>query len=133
MEKKMNGNHIALLVLFFSTCIYPSHQLSTQDKSSDEYITIAILAKDKAQCLDLYLSCLEQQTWPTHKTHLYIRTNNNTDETAQILRDWIARVGKNYAKIYFDDTDVIERVEEFKQHEWNCLRLKVICTLRQES
>ena len=49
---------------------------------SDEFVTIAILAKDKAHTLPLYLACIEAQTWPKKNTYLYIRTNNNNDETA---------------------------------------------------
>ena len=99
----------------------------------DEYITVAILAKDKAHTLPLYLSCLERQTWPASNTYLYIRTNNNNDNTAQVLRDWVARVGHKYPKIYFDDTDVQEQVQEFKQHEWNYTRFKVLGDIRQDS
>lgn len=98
-----------------------------------ECVTIAILAKDKAHTLPLYLSCLERQTWPANKTYLYIRTNNNTDNTAQILKDWIARVGKKYAKIYFDDSDVTVPIEQFGQHEWNYTRFKVLGDIRQAS
>jgi hypothetical protein len=98
-----------------------------------EFVTIAILAKDKAHTLPLYLECLEAQTWPASNTYLYIRTNNNNDETAQILRDWIARVGEKYPKIYFDDADVAEQVQQFGQHEWNCTRFKVLGKIRQDS
>jgi Glycosyl transferase family 2 len=98
-----------------------------------EYVTIAILAKDKAHTLPLYLECIEAQTWPKHKTYLYIRTNNNNDETVNILKDWIVRVGHQYADIYFDDTDVQEPVEQFGQHEWNCTRFKVLGKIRQDS
>ena len=41
----------------------------------NEYVTIAILAKDKAHTLPLYLACIENQTWPKCNTNLYIRTN----------------------------------------------------------
>ena len=106
---------------------------NTAADNSLEYVTIAILAKDKAHTLPLYLDCLEKQTWPTQKTYLYIRTNNNTDQTVQILRNWIARVGNKYAKIYFNDAEVAEPVQQYGQHEWNCTRLKVLGTIRQES
>ncbi len=98
-----------------------------------EYVTIAILAKDKAHTLPMYLRCLEEQTWPAENTYLYIRTNNNTDNTAQVLRDWIDRVGNRYAKIYFDDSDVDVNVEQFGQHEWNYTRFKVLGDIRQAS
>lgn len=101
--------------------------------SYTEYVTIAILAKDKAHTLPLYLSCIENQTWPADKIYLYIRTNNNNDDTVQVLQNWIARVGSRYAKIYFDDTDVDEQVQQFKQHEWNYTRFKVLGKIRQDS
>src|SRR5581483_3289577 len=84
-----------------------------------DYVTIAILAKDKAHTLPFYLACIEKQTWPKKQTYLYIRTNNNTDDTRTILRDWATKVEKEYAHIYFDDADVPEKVEQYKQHEWN--------------
>jgi hypothetical protein len=103
------------------------------DKNSPEYITIAILAKDKAHTLPLYLSCIEKQTWPTEKTYLYIRTNNNNDNTAEILREWIDRVGNRYAEIYFDDSNVETCVEQYGQHEWNPTRFHVLSQIRQDS
>lgn len=110
--------------------------VSTQTEDSklyDKNVTIAILAKDKAHILPLYLKCIEMQNWPAKKTNLYIRTNNNNDATAQILREWVARVKGHYAAVYFDDTDVPEKVQQYKQHEWNSLRFKVLGKIRQDS
>ena len=98
-----------------------------------EHVTIAILAKDKAHTLPLYLRCLEQQTWPAEQSYLYIRTNNNTDDTVRILREWVEKVGDRYAGIYFDDSDVAEQVQQYKQHEWNYERFKVLGAIRQAS
>lgn len=120
-----------LLVLFVGLCSF--YEKTNATVCSDDYVTIAILAKDKAHTLPLYLKCIENQTWPACKTNLYIRTNNNNDDTAQILRDWIDRVGKNYGDIYFNDTDVPEPVEQFGQHEWNYMRFKVLGKIRQDS
>jgi hypothetical protein len=122
-----------LLLLLFCFSILTTHAAQQHSVRSTDYITIAILAKDKAQCLDLYLSCLEKQTWPKSQTYLYIRTNNNTDETAEILRSWITRIADDYADIYFDETDVPEPVQDFTQHEWNNMRLRVLCAIRQQS
>lgn len=121
---KMSLLHFIFILLF---CSIKTHTQNT------DHITIAILAKDKEHTLPLYLLCLEEQTWPKEKTYLYIRTNNNTDNTAQILRDWIDRVGNQYAKIYFDDSDVETAVQEFGQHEWNATRFKVLGKIRQDS
>lgn len=99
----------------------------------DDTVTIAILAKDKAHCLPLYLSCIELQTWPKNKTYLYIRTNDNNDNSAQILKDWVASVQHLYLGIFFDDSDAPVSVKEFVQHEWNCTRFKVLGKIRQDS
>lgn len=108
--------------------------MKTQDKeTSVEYVTIAILAKDKAHTLPLYLSCIEQQTWPKDKSYLYIRTNNNNDDTKNILQEWVDRVGTRYAGVFFDSTDVVEQVQNYKQHEWNSERFKVLGKIRQDS
>lgn len=98
-----------------------------------DFVTIAILAKDKAHTLPLYLSCIEKQTWPASKSYLYIRTNNNNDDTVKILKEWVDKVGNNYAGVFFDDSDVTESVQNFKQHEWNSIRFKVLGKIRQDS
>lgn len=98
-----------------------------------DHVAIAILAKDKAHTLPLYLECIEKQTWPKDKTYLYIRTNNNNDETASILHEWIDKIGDTYAGVYFDDSDVATRVEKYGQHEWNAERFKVLGKIRQDS
>lgn len=101
--------------------------------SDERPVTIAILAKDKAHTLPLFLMCIENQTFDKKNTYIYIRTNNNTDQTVQILKDWVSRVGHEYLDIFFDSSDVKERVQDFGQHEWNCTRFKVLGKIRQDS
>ena len=60
-------------------------------------VLVAILAKQKEKALPLFLRCIEELDYPKSSIVLYVRTNNNTDRTEQILRDWIARVGSSYA------------------------------------
>lgn len=103
------------------------------EQCKKEMITIAILAKDKAHSLDLYLQCLESQTWPKDQTYLYIRTNNNNDQTGKVLKKWVEKVKNLYPKIYFNDKDVEQPVQNYKQHEWNQLRFKVLGKIRQDS
>jgi len=98
-----------------------------------DYVTVAILAKDKAHVLPYYLTALEAQTWPTSQTHLYVRTNNNRDDTAAMLLAWLDKVGSRYASVFFDARDVPEPVQSFKQHEWNTMRFKVLGAIRQAS
>jgi hypothetical protein len=124
----MNQKYCIVMLLLF---VFVSK--TAEKNESNEYVTIAILAKDKAHTLPLYLQCLEAQTWPKEKTYLYIRTNNNNDDTAELLRDWIEKVNEEYAQIYFDDSDVDVPVQQFKQHEWTYERFKVLGKIRQDS
>ena len=96
-------------------------------------VLLAILAKQKEEMLPLYLQCLEALDYPKSSIVLYVRTNNNTDRTEQILRDWIARVGPLYAGVEFDAADVGEAVQQFGAHEWNATRFQVLGRIRNVS
>ena len=96
-------------------------------------VLLAILAKQKEPALPLYLDCIEALDYPKSSVVLHIRTNNNTDRTEQILREWVARVGHLYAAVEFDATDVADRVEQFREHEWNATRFRVLGRIRNVS
>ncbi|WP_027145228.1 glycosyltransferase family 2 protein [Mesorhizobium sp. WSM3626] len=96
-------------------------------------ILIAILAKQKEPALPLYLECIEALDYPKASIVLYIRTNNNTDRTEHILREWVERVGHLYAAVEFDASDVADRVEQFGEHEWNETRFRVLGRIRNIS
>ncbi len=91
------------------------------------------LQSRKQPALPLYLDCIEALDYPKSSIVLYVRTNNNTDRTEQILRDWVARVGHLYAAVEFDAADVASRVEEFREHEWNATRFRVLGQIRNAS
>jgi GR25 family glycosyltransferase involved in LPS biosynthesis len=96
-------------------------------------VLIAILAKQKEKALPLFLRCIEGLDYPKSSIVLYVRTNNNTDRTEEILRDWIARVGPSYGGVELDAAPVEEPVEKFGQHEWNATRFRVLGYIRNTS
>ncbi|MFL6157915.1 MAG: methyltransferase domain-containing protein [Marmoricola sp.] len=96
-------------------------------------ITLAILAKQKEAVLPLYLDCIEALDYPKSAISLYVRTNNNTDGTAGLLRTWLDRVGPSYEHVVYDDADVTDEVQQFDVHEWNAVRFKVLAGIRQKS
>ena len=102
-------------------------------RASSPKVLLAILAKQKEPALPLYLQCIEELDYPKSSIVLYIRTNNNRDNTEAILRDWVARVGKQYAAVEFDANDVEQPVETFGVHEWNATRFKVLGHIRNVS
>lgn len=96
-------------------------------------VLLAILAKQKAEFLPLYLECIEALDYPKSSIVLYIRTNNNTDGTERILREWVERVGYLYASVEFDAEDVNTNVEQFGAHEWNAVRFHILAQIRNAS
>ena len=96
-------------------------------------VLLAILAKQAQNVLPFYLLCVDALDYPKKSIVLYVRTNNNTDRTADILEEWLARVGNEYAHVEFDSSDVSEPVEKFGIHEWNATRFKVLAAIRHES
>ena len=112
--------------------LWPARDLKSRLDSFPR-VLIAILAKQKEQALPLFLRCIEGLDYPKSSIVLYVRTNNNTDRTEQILRDWIARIGPSYAGVEFDAAPVDEPVETFGQHEWNPTRFRVLGNIRNVS
>ena len=97
-------------------------------------ILFHILAKQKEQVLDYWLEQnLDKINYPKDKIILYFRTNNNTDNTLNIITKWISNQQENtWNNIILDSTDVPEKVEAFGIHEWNKIRFSVLGRLRQE-
>ena len=96
-------------------------------------VMVAILAKQKERMLPLYLECIEALDYPKSSIVLYVRTNNNTDGTERILREWVERVGHLYAAVEFVADDVAEPVQQFGAHEWNAMRFRVLGRIRNIS
>lgn len=96
-------------------------------------VVIAILAKDKAYCLDFYLKCISNQTFDKSKTHLYIRTNDNRDNTEDILDRFVEDNSSKYASVYYDKSSVSKELKQFGEHEWNSKRFDVLAKIRQDS
>ena len=96
-------------------------------------VLITILAKQKEAFLPLYLQCIEALDYPKYAIVLYIRTNNNTDGTERLLRQWVSRVRHLYAAVEFDAENVAAPVEQFGAHEWNAMRFRVLGRIRNIS
>ena len=96
-------------------------------------VVIAILVKDKEATLPTYLECLLNQTYPKESTRLYIRTNDNTDKSEEILSAFINEHGSKYKSVFYDNTSVSENLKKYKAHEWNAERFKILGKIRDDS
>ena len=96
-------------------------------------ITIAILCKDKAHLLRYYLKSIYNLHYPKNLINLYIRTNDNKDKSAEILKKWISEIQYEYNEIYFDDSSVKESLKQYQPHDWNPERFSILGKIRQDS
>lgn len=93
----------------------------------------AILVRNEERFLPEYLKRLLSQDYDKKLIHLYIHTNDNLDNTEQLLNQFVDEHGLLFSGITFvrelDDADTKERI----WHEWPIERLKVMARIRQES
>lgn len=97
------------------------------------HICLALLVKQKETTLHLTLRSVDELDYPKDRISLYIRTNNNTDRTQELLEEWIEVHRTEYKDIFYDPSNVEEKVEDFEVHEWNAIRFKVLGKIRNES
>jgi hypothetical protein len=96
-------------------------------------IVVAILAKNKEKELPLFLECLLNQTIDKGRISLYIRSNNNTDNTIHILKKWINKHEHKYNGVYDNYSDIDDSLKRLGNHEWNDLRFKILSKIRNDS
>jgi hypothetical protein len=95
-------------------------------------LVIPIIAKSKAHILPLYLNSMLAQTALGWDTVFYIRTNDNNDDTANVLSDWYNKWKWKF-KMVFDDSSIDEGLKTIENHDWNAHRFKILGAIRQDS
>jgi hypothetical protein len=111
--------------VFSRECAFESMPL-TADRARPR-VLLAILARQKQAVLPFYLTCIEALDYPKSSIVLYVRTNNNTDRTLAILKEWLGDAGHEYAGVEMDASD-IPGVDPHKATSF-----KLRARLRQES
>lgn len=101
--------------------------------ATEPIVFVAILAKQKQEMLPAWLKSLSQWDYPKDKMILYVRSNNNTDDTENILRQWVNDNAKWYRNIIEDYSDIEAPVQEYGVHEWNPTRFKALGAIRERS
>ena len=93
----------------------------------------AVLAKDASKSLPLYFECLLSQDYPKKSIGLYIRTNDNNDDTEIRLKKFIDEHGSKFREVVFDSSNIDESIKVFSQHDWNAKRFQILGRIRQAS
>jgi hypothetical protein len=66
-------------------------------------VQITILAREMEKQLPMFLKCVENIDYDPKSLSIYIHTNNNSDNTTEVLRDWYTEVkdSKKYRMVKF--------------------------------
>jgi hypothetical protein len=119
---------LLLIANFFIAC-----SLFADNPSEDKSVLIAILARNKAHVLPYYLHCIENLDYPKEHIRIYINTNNNADETEEILSSWVKKQRPSYKEIFFESHDIRDLILTQDPHDWNSTRFKVLARIRNKS
>jgi hypothetical protein len=107
--------------------------MASNEVNSYPTVFVPILAKQKAAILKPWLNTLLNWDYPKDKIIIYIRSNNSTDQTKEILMAWELENRDKYMQIYSDYSDVDVNIQQYDVHEWNSDRFKVLGEIRQKS
>lgn len=113
--------------LFFMLFAFPGCA-----KNQNKTVFLTILARDKAHCLPYYLDCIDKLDYNKELITVYINTNNNSDETEEMLEEWAAKNESVYNKILFESHE-IEGYEPFGLHVWTYEMLSILGQIRNRS
>lgn len=97
-------------------------------------VLVAILARNKAHVLPKFLKGIEDQDYPKKLITVYINTNNNSDETKELLEAWQKKNASRYADIVLESHDVQQLASvTTNPHEWQPLKLRTLALIRNKS
>lgn len=118
------------IVVVLSLLILISCSRSNMEKT----VFLAILARNKAHTLPKYLKTIENLEYDKKAITIYINTNNNRDETEEILRKWVEKHRGEYRDILFEShaIDALEG-DQTAPHAWDQTRFRVLANIRNHS
>lgn len=96
-------------------------QLYANIQELKDKVFLTILARNKAHMLPYYLLCIDQLDYDKQLMTVYINTNNNSDDTEAILREWAIKNKNVYKEIIFESHCVdLLSTEKVQSHHYIC-------------
>ncbi len=97
-------------------------------------VLLAILARNKGHVLLRYLECIDNLEYDKKLITIYINTNNNTDNTLEILDKWTQENQDKYAYIEYEKGNYkeMDRITS-NPHTWTTLRFNILGKIRNKS
>jgi len=102
-------------------------------------VQITILARDKERELPMFLKCVENIDYEPRCLDVYVHTNNNSDRTTDILKEWCDKNRNKYGSMTFVEEDIPELRDKpgrKSEDDWYAdggIRLVKLAEIRQKS
>ncbi|XP_049629984.1 inactive glycosyltransferase 25 family member 3 [Suncus etruscus] len=97
-------------------------------------VVLAVLARNAEHSLPHYLGALERLDYPRTRLALWFATDHNVDNTTEMLQEWLAAVGGDYAAVVWRPEGAPRAYpdEEGPKH-WSKERYQFLMELKQEA
>nr|XP_025743976.1 inactive glycosyltransferase 25 family member 3 isoform X3 [Callorhinus ursinus] len=97
-------------------------------------VVLTILARNAEHSLPHYLGALERLDYPRARLALWCATDHNTDNTTQMLQEWLAAVGDHYAAVVWrPEGEPRSYPDEEGPKHWTRERHQFLMELKQEA
>lgn len=105
-----------------------------EDYQEPPTILVALLVRNKAHTLPMFLSYLEQQDYPKKRIAFWLRCDHSSDDSIDLLRQWLNESGDLYHSVsYVFDPDEQSYANESSPYEWPASRFKHLIALKEEA
>nr|XP_012627554.1 probable inactive glycosyltransferase 25 family member 3 isoform X2 [Microcebus murinus] len=97
-------------------------------------VVLAILARNAEHSLPHYLGALERLDYPRARLALWCATDHNVDNTTEMLQEWLAAVGEDYAAVVWrPEGEPRSYPDEEGPKHWTKERHQFLMELKQEA
>jgi hypothetical protein len=116
------------LLLTISALFYVQGHMKPKSKS----VLLTVLARNKSHVLPKFLKCIDELEYDKSAITVYINTNNNEDDTENLLESWREKNKSLYKDIIFENHHV-ESLSQTTPHQWTPERFSVLGKIRNQS
>ncbi|XP_017007007.2 glycosyltransferase 25 family member [Drosophila takahashii] len=97
-------------------------------------VLIALLVRNKAHTLPMFLSYLERQDYPKKRIAFWLRCDHSNDDSIDLLRQWLEHSGELYHSVsYVFEPEEQSYANESSPYEWPASRFKHLIALKEEA
>ncbi|KPU73184.1 uncharacterized protein Dana_GF26781 [Drosophila ananassae] len=127
-------NKQVLLSLFLASALVCIFGNDATDDREPPTILVALLVRNKAHTLPMFLSYLDQQDYPKQRIAFWLRSDHNADDSVNVLKQWLDHSAESYHSVNFSfETDEKSYPNESSPYEWSSSRFKNLISLKEEA